>query len=576
MKVFKLLSLLLLAIILFSDPLASLAAKKKKPSKKPNKKNCDAHGAYKSLMKEKKYGQFADFKWLLQISGLKKKVKEMAKGKVLLAPTNAAFHKYYLPLAPKKRSNVDSGSKNRQVHAAIAKKMLSKLIVDEKDISDKSLLKRCQRLLTTHNVKKPLKLVAKPVSAFPKLGGTMDFSAIYVGTGYNLLGGFPIPITGTGLDPGINHKSIVDLNSSIVTNKTPGNCKVSTVTTVYETSSSLQDGMNTSLKVSAKYGPAAFSGGQTYKYTTNSQKSTSSSYIVTRGQLYLGTYALNIGQSTLPLNSGFLSDVESAIQDVVDYGLDWADVLNNFIWQGYGTHYITSLDYGSVATLMTQMSTSSWSSLVSSKNINVIASGGATFPSGNVKVDGTASFDTTEGDQIKRQANSQTYVYAPGVAQLPLASDGTIKCTPWAKNVSPITQSSIYPLNYRISSLANLFLFNPGLFTSKVATYPHLTGPNVVAFGQQLQQYITTCQNAPGGCPVPSSSCPALMYQSQQGGCNSCVNLGDYDPGMGCNPNGTASCDGSRCNCRQDVGTPKRTYTGPSCSYAFIRFEITL
>lgn len=282
MKVFKLLSLLLLAIILFSDPLASLAAKKKKPSKKssnkpskkPNKKSCDAHGTYKSLMKEKKYGQFADFKWLLQISGLKKKVKEMAKGKVLLAPTNAAFHKYYLPLAPKKRSNVDSGSKNRQVHAAIAKKMLSKLIVDEKDISDKSLLKRCQRLLTTHNVKKPLKRVAKPVSAFPKLGGTMDLSTIYVGTGYNLLGGFPIPITCTGLDPGINHESIVDLNSSIVTNTTPGICKVSTVSTVYENSSSLQDGMNTSLKVSAKYGPAAFSGGETYKYTTNSQKST--------------------------------------------------------------------------------------------------------------------------------------------------------------------------------------------------------------------------------------------------------------------------------------------------------------
>jgi hypothetical protein len=217
------------------------------------------------------------------------------------------------------------------------------------------------------------------------------------------------------------------------------------------------------------------------------------------------------------------------------------------------------------------MSTSSWSSLAT-KSIDVTASGGTTFPAGDVKVDGTAFFDTTEGDQIK-QANSQTYVYAPGAAQLPLASDGTIECTPWTNNVSAVTQSSIYPLNFLISPLANLFLFNPGLFTSKVATYPHLTGPNVVAFGQQLQQYITTCQNAPGGCPVPSSSCPALMYQSQQGGCNSCVNLGDYDPGMGCKSSGTASCDGSTCNCRQLVGNPKRTYVGSSCSTTVVSID---
>jgi hypothetical protein len=92
MKVFNILAILLLATLFLCEGyLAAQAGKKKsskKPSKKTSKKSCNVYAAYKSLMKENKYGQFADFIWLLKVSGLEKELKKLAKGKVLLAPTN--------------------------------------------------------------------------------------------------------------------------------------------------------------------------------------------------------------------------------------------------------------------------------------------------------------------------------------------------------------------------------------------------------------------------------------------------------------------------------------------------------
>jgi len=244
--------------------------------------------------------------------------------------------------------------------------------------------------------------------------------------------------------------------------------------------------------------------------------------------------------------------------------------LQSFL-DNYGTHYIKTVWYGGLASVINQMTAQSYDSL-SSLGVSVSIAVQASM----VQVSADVDYEKTSSNKVSSVSSTFSQVLIPSSVPLALTSskvldDGSppspsfIDCVQWTATLREALNSGWKaPVHYTLADLAGVFSY-PQLFPSDWASV-------LPAMQRQLYTYQKTCgyvaknfydweinvQNTPGytACEEPTyfAACPIGTYQTRSKRCNTCYG-GDTVIGPNCNSTYTLSCTSRACYCMPKYAT---------------------
>lgn len=517
--------------------------------------------AFDQLMGQHEGSKCSDFIKGVTDWNLKSLLRSVSRGKIILCPTNAALQERFMKMGLYKRP-FEVPPTAKQAFRTYIRTMVAhpRRIIDAKQ--------GCGNLYFTHKVG----VTSRRIGLIPqgsgarKADGELEYQYSVLGQGYNSYVGFPISFGMSSLDPGLTLTPIFQLTPDNVRTlaSTGGSCTSQFSTSTYNSASDMKESVSASLSIKGQLSSIAFSASASFNMV--SQTSMTSQTITTNSgaKVYLGGYGLAAGPGGLTLEPGFVANCLPLMQAASEDRFD-SFALESLV-DNYGTHYIKTVWYGGIASVINQLTAQSYSSL-SSLGVSVSIAVQASMVQVNADVD----YSKTNSESVSSVSSTFSQVLAPSSVPLALTSskvndDGSppspsfIDCVQWTAALRNAMQDSGWraPVHYTLAPMAGVFSY-PQIFPSDWASV-------LPAMQRQVYLYQKTCgysasdfyqwearvADTPGytACPTPTyfASCPTGTYLTKTKRCNTCYGDGSVI-GPNCNATYTLSCTAFSCYC---------------------------
>lgn len=525
---------------------------------------------------------WADLVWGIRRFGLENELRAASRGRALVLPTNAVMGQrfaaqglYRLPLEVPAR----------------ARQEFRRMVVTQLPVRRSSIPFRlgCGLLYVSHQLgnwqrtrlafggapPRGSGVVTAAANPPPGLGpfGTNKYSAL--GQGYNVITGLPLSIGMSSLDPGFTLQPVFDLSPTDVSTlpTTGGSCESQFSTSVYNSMSDFKESLLLGLRVDVNFALVSLTANG--QYNTLSKTSSSAQVITTNSgaKVYIGGYGLAKSFAGLRLHQAFLDNVrplydKAAKNEIDQYALQ--SLLDN-----YGTHVVSTVYWGGLASVTTQVTASAYSSLTQT-GVSFSASAQVAVLSVSVGV----NYESVETSTVRE--NSQTFgqvlipswvnltFFNPTKSQPDSDNASYIDCVAWTNDIRRAVDEYGWrpPVQYTVTPLHYVFNY-PKLFPTDMRN-----ATTLARLQSTYQRYIQTCgyklqfndwqtnitSNASfTACPPTDNSCVKGTYRVKGAGCRSCFGDGTK-LGPNCNTTSTISCTANYCYCIPDYAPAARIY----------------
>ncbi|KAL4424163.1 hypothetical protein ABPG75_001464 [Micractinium tetrahymenae] len=480
---------------------------------------------------------------------LKSLLRSVSRGKIILCPTNAALQARLMKTGLYKRP-FDVPAHAKQAFRTYIRTMVA-LPRSKIDVTA-----GCGNLYFTHQIGVTSGRIGliKPGQGARKADGELEYQFSVLGQGYNSYVGFPLSFGMSAVDPGLTLTPIFQLIPENVRTlaSTGGGCQSQFSTSTYNSASDMKESVSASLQIGGNLSGVAFSASASFNMV--SQTSMTSQTITTNSgaKVYLGGYGLAAGPGGLTLEPGFIANCLPLMQAASEDRYD-SFALQSLV-DNYGTHYIKTVWYGGLASVINQMTAQSYSSLQSlgvSVSIAVQAS--------MVQVSADVDYSKSNSESV----SSVSSVLDDGSPPSP----SFIDCVQWTGTLRSALMVGGHllgdsgwkaPVHYTLAPMAGVFSY-PQIFPSDWASV-------LPAMQRQVYMYQKTCgytaadfftwearvADTPGysACPTPQyfATCPTGTYLTKTKRCNTCYGDGSVI-GPNCNSTYTLSCTAYSCYC---------------------------
>ncbi|KAL4438541.1 hypothetical protein ABPG77_000189 [Micractinium sp. CCAP 211/92] len=517
--------------------------------------------AYDQLMAQHEGSKCSDFIKGVIDWNLKSLLRSVSRGKIIMCPTNAALQSRFMKMGLYKRPFEVPASAKQAFRTYIRTMVaLNRRIIDAKY--------GCGSLYYTHKIgltSGRIGLIPQGSGARKADGDNLEYQYSVLGQGYNSYVGFPLSFGMSSVDPGFTLTPIFQLTPDNVRTlaSTGGGCTSQFSSSSYNSAQDMKESVSASLQIGGNLSGIAFSASASFSMVSQTSMTSQTITISSGAKVYLGGYGLAAGPGGLTLDPGFVANCLPLMQAASEDRYD-SFALQSLV-DNYGTHYIKTVWYGGLASVITQMTAQSYSSL-SSLGVSVSIAVQAPM----VQVSADVDYSKTNTQSVSSVSSTFSQVLIPSSVPLALTTskvldDGSppsptfIDCVQWTTTLKgALDLGWKAPVHYTLAPMAGVFSY-PQIFPSDWASV-------LPAMQRQVYMYQKTCgytaadfyqwearvADTPGytACPTPTyfASCPTGTYLTKTKRCNTCYGDGSVI-GPNCNSTYTLSCTAFACYC---------------------------